>query len=99
MMLNLMEPFPLETFGHNSADALHLLIEAKKLAYADLARYVADPRWVRVPTAAMLSKTYARTRSAEIDFGHARADVPPGHLPQEGGDTTFLSVVDRDGNM
>ena len=62
-MLNIMEKFPLAQFGHNSADALHVMIEAKKLAYADMYRYVADPKVSNVPVHGMLSKEYAE-RSA-----------------------------------
>jgi gamma-glutamyltranspeptidase/glutathione hydrolase len=99
MMLNILESFPLGEFGHNSADALHVLIEAKKLAYADLSRYVADPRCAPVPTLEMLSKAYARRRGETIDLARAHVDLAPGDLSEEGGDTTYLSVVDRDGNV
>ncbi len=98
-MLNLMEQFPLNDYGHNSAEALHRMIEAKKLAYADMARHVADPKFATVPVAAMLSKPYARERARLIDTTKAACDVPAGRLPTEGGDTIYLSVVDRDGNM
>ena len=59
-MLNIMENFPLKDYGHNSAAALHVMIEAKKLAYADMARYVGDPRFGPVPVAEMLSKDLAQ---------------------------------------
>jgi len=99
-MLNIMENFPLAKFGHHSPDALHAMIEAKKLAYADLLRYVADPRVTRVPVAGMLSKEYAAQRAKRIDMAKANCDVAPGEpaFPTTG-DTTYLSVVDRDGNM
>ncbi len=99
MMLNILEYFPLRKFGHNSADALHALIEAKNLAYADLDRHVGDPRVVSVPAAAMLSKAYARARAGSLDPARAQPNIGPGTLPDEGGDTTYLSVVDREGNM
>ncbi len=68
MMLNILEALPaFAGFRHNSGDALHLLIEAKKVAYADMARYVADPVFSAVPVAAMLNKEYARERAALID--------------------------------
>ena len=60
MMLNLMEQFPLREYGFHSARALHVMIEAKKLAYADMLRYVGDPRFGDVPVAAMLDKAHAR---------------------------------------
>jgi gamma-glutamyltranspeptidase / glutathione hydrolase len=100
MMLNIMEQFPLSQFGHNSADALHLMIEAKKLAYADMHRYVADPRFSKVPVHGMLAKDYAVQRAKLIDMTKANCEVSPGE-PQfpTAGDTTYLSAVDREGNM
>jgi gamma-glutamyltranspeptidase/glutathione hydrolase len=99
MMLNLLEQAPIGSYGHNSANALHTLIEAKKLAYADMARHVADPAFHPVPAAALLSKAYAAGRSREIDPHRASSEACPGDLPEKGSDTTYLSVVDRDGNM
>jgi gamma-glutamyltranspeptidase / glutathione hydrolase len=99
IMLNLLEHAPIGSYGHNSSEALHLLIEAKKLAYADMARHVCDPAFHEVPEAALLSKVYAARRASEIDPAHANPEVSPGTLPTEGGDTTYLCVVDRDGNM
>ena len=99
MMLNILENYPLATYGHNSIDALHVMIEAKKLAYADLDRYVGDPRWTIIPVEAMLSKPYAGMRAGLIDPLHANEGRSSGTLPIDGGDTTYLSVVDREGNM
>jgi gamma-glutamyltranspeptidase / glutathione hydrolase len=99
MMLNLLEHAPLSSYGHNSAETLHTLIEAKKLAYADMARYVCDPAFHNVPVEAMLSKTYAAQRFRQIDPAHANPEVAPGTLPTHGSDTTYLSVVDRAGNI
>jgi len=99
MMLNLLEREPLEEYGANSADALHALIEVKKLAYADLSRYVADTRFADVPIRSMLSKAYATERWKAIDRCRAADEFLPGNLPAQGFDTTYLSVVDRDGNM
>ena len=99
MMLNLLEHAPMGSYGHNSAEALHTLIEAKKLAYADMARYVCDPAFHDVPVEAMLSKAYAAQRVRQIDPAHANPEVAPGTLPTHGSDTTYLSVVDRAGNM
>jgi gamma-glutamyltranspeptidase/glutathione hydrolase len=100
MMLNMMETFPLAKYGHNSADALHAMIEAKKLAYADMYRYVADQKFSRVPVSGMLSKDYAARRAKLIDMAKANCNVSPGEpeFPTKG-DTTYLTVVDRDGNM
>jgi gamma-glutamyltranspeptidase/glutathione hydrolase len=99
-MLNIMEKFPLAQYGHNSVDALHVMIEAKKLAYADLYRYVADPRFSKIPVAGMLSKQYAAQRAELINMAKANCNVPPGQPAfSPKGDTTYLTVVDRDGNM
>ena len=99
MMLNLIEHSPIGSYGHNSAEALHTLIEAKKLAYADMAKHVCDPAFHQIPTEALLSKEYAATRANAIDPGRANPEAFAGDLPTQGGDTTYLSVVDRDGNM
>lgn len=98
-MLNIMERFDLGQFGLNSARALHIQIEAKKLAYADVARYIADPRMAKMPVAGMLSKQYAAERAKLIDPDHANCNVGPGKPMPDAGDTTYLTVVDRDGNM
>jgi gamma-glutamyltranspeptidase / glutathione hydrolase len=97
-MLNIMETFPIGQFGFGSAKALHAMIEAKKLAYADMAKYVADPRGQKLPVATLLSKDWAKQRAQLIDADHANCDVSAGEL-SGGSDTTYLSVVDRDGNM
>lgn len=100
MMLNIMETFPLAQFGHNSADALHAMIEAKKLAYADMYHYVADQKFSRVPVEGMLSKQYAAQRAKLIDMKRANCDVSSGQPAfPTAGDTTYLTVVDGDGNM
>jgi gamma-glutamyltranspeptidase/glutathione hydrolase len=107
MMLNILESASAKGFGETgwSADALHILIEAKKLAYVDMLRYVADPEFSDVPVTALLTKEFARERAALIDDRRAQPSVGSGSLKlagslaREGGDTTYLSVVDRDGNM
>src|SRR5580704_2737522 len=98
-MLNLMEQFDLSQFGLNSTRALHVQIEAKKLAYADVLRYIGDPRTSKMPVSGMLSKQYAAERAKLIDMDHANCDVSPGTVVPDAGDTIYLSVVDRDGNM
>jgi gamma-glutamyltranspeptidase/glutathione hydrolase len=99
-MLNILESFPLAKYGHNSADALHAMIEAKKLAYADMIRFVADPKFSSVPIEGMLSKDYAAQRAKLVDMAKANCNVPPGEPPfPKTGDTIYLSVVDREGNM
>lgn len=99
MMLNLMETFPLPEWGRDDARTWHAMIEAKKLAYADLLRYVADPRFARVPVAGLLDKSYARERARAIDPEHAQTHTPPGEPPVAGADTTYLCAVDAEGNL
>ncbi len=98
-MLNILERFPVGTFKAGGADDFHYKIEAQKLAYQDLARYVADPRFARVPVDGLLSKEYAARRAALIDPQRARCDVSPGDPLPSSGDTVYLSVVDREGNI
>jgi gamma-glutamyltranspeptidase/glutathione hydrolase len=98
-MLNIMEHFPLAEMGHNSARALHVMIEAKKLAYADMIRYDADPRFAKIPVEGLNSKEFSRERAERIDAEKANCSVNPGKPPGTDNGTTYLSVVDKDGNM
>jgi gamma-glutamyltranspeptidase/glutathione hydrolase len=98
-MLNIFERFPLAAWGFMSADALHVKMEAQKLAYQDLRRYDGDPRFARIPVAAIISKAYAAERAKSIDLGRAHCDVSPGEPQRFGTDTTYLSAVDREGNI
>jgi len=97
-MLNLLEPYDLQALGHNSAEYLHLIIEAKKLAFADRAQFYADPAFSKLPTAELISKPYAERRRKLIDREHAATTVPPGDPKLEHGDTIYLTVVDRERN-
>ena len=99
VMLNILEAFPIGSYGCGTAETIHLLIEAKKLAYADMRRHVGDPKFSKIPLEEMLSKTYARERARLIDPGRAARDVSPGTLPVHAGDTTYLSAVDAAGNV
>jgi gamma-glutamyltranspeptidase / glutathione hydrolase len=98
IMLNIMEGQPVAEWGHNTARSLHYLIEAKKLAYADMLRYVADPRVAPAPVARLLSKDYAKERAKRIDPAKANAQVSPGDV-RVGNDTVYLTTVDAEGNM
>ncbi len=98
-MLNIMEGFPLAEYGHNSTRALHTMIEAKKLAYADMIRYDADPKFAKIPVDGLKSKAFAKTRAALINASKANCTVPAGTPPGTDNGTTYLSVVDREGNM
>jgi gamma-glutamyltranspeptidase/glutathione hydrolase len=103
MMLNLMEQFPLREHGFHSAAALHVMIEAKKLAYADMLRYVGDLRFTKTPVPAMLSKAHAMARARGIDPKRAARDVQPsvfdGLTNSAGRDTIYLSAIDKHGNI
>jgi len=96
-MLNLMETQPADPKGPLTTAELHLRIEAMKLAYADLYRYNADPRFAKVPVQGLLSKEYAKERATLIDTNKANCDPQPGKPPMS--DTTYLSIVDREGNI
>jgi gamma-glutamyltranspeptidase/glutathione hydrolase len=98
-MLNIVEGYDLKGLGHNSADYLHLLIEAKKLAFEDRARYYADPEFSKVPLSWLLSKEYAAQRRKLIDTKRAAARIDAGVQTLKEGDTVYISVADGEGNM
>ena len=97
-MLNILEGYDLQKLGPTSADYWHLLVEAKKLAFADRARFYADPDFAKLPTAELISKEYAAKRRQRIDPQKALKDVPSGDPKLEHGDTVYLTVVDKDRN-
>src|SRR5438094_783374 len=97
-MLKILEPFDLKGLGHNSAAYLHLLIETKKLAYADIARYTGDPAAMSVPTGSLLTDAYAASRRALIDPARA-ADRPAPGKPLTASETIYLTVADSSGNI
>ena len=102
-MLNIMERFPLADYGHNSAAALHVMIEAKKLAYADMVRYVGDPRFTPIPVPEMLSKDLAADRAKLIHMDKAACQVVASELGEKlnarGSETIYMSTIDKDGNI
>jgi gamma-glutamyltranspeptidase / glutathione hydrolase len=102
-MLNIMEQFPMAQYGHNSADALHVMIEAKKLAYADMYHYVGDPRFAPVPVEQMVSKELAEQRAKLIQMDKASCQTIPSNIAQmlnaHGKTTIYLSTIDKDGNI
>jgi gamma-glutamyltranspeptidase/glutathione hydrolase len=97
-ILNVLERYDLKAFGPKHPDYLHLFIEAKKLAYADRAKYYADPDFGNLPVAALISKAYAASQAKRIDMQRAAVDVPPGNPLLAHGDTIYLTVVDKDRN-
>lgn len=102
-MLNIMEHFPIGSYRHNSADALHVMMEAKKLAYADMVHYVGDPRFSPIPVAGMLSKELGAERAKLIRMDKAACQVLPSDLTAQlnahGNSTIYLSTIDKDGNI
>jgi gamma-glutamyltranspeptidase/glutathione hydrolase len=96
-MLNIMETSPASPLGALGAPEMHKRIEAMKLAYSDVHANVADPRVHDAPVAQLLSKEYARKRAAQIDPNRANCDVKAGD--PVGSNTTYLTIVDKDGNI
>ena len=102
IMLNLMEQYPIAEYGFHDPRALHVMIEAKKLAYADMIRYVGDPFFGDAPVEALLGKAHAKARSGLIDPARAADNVQPSELAgvtTAKGETIYLCVVDSDGNI
>jgi gamma-glutamyltranspeptidase/glutathione hydrolase len=97
-MLKILEPYDLKAMGHNSAPYLHHLIEAKKLAYADLARYVGDADHLDIPPEKMLSDAFIAERRSHLDESHAAARVDPGPA-MTASETIYLTAADSAGNM
>ena len=94
-ILNILEGFDLKTVGRNSPDALHTMIEAKKIAWADRAKFYADPAFARIPLAGLLSKEYAAERRKLIDPEHAAKAVEAGVPPENpGSQPTRLPLQD-----
>ncbi|MCO5724664.1 gamma-glutamyltransferase [Robiginitalea sp. 2V75] len=98
-MLNILEGYDIASMGFGSAEYLHVLTEAKKLAYEDRAKFYADPEFNTIPLAELLSDDYAAGRRALIDPERAADSFPAGDLEIETGNTTYLTVADKDGNM
>ncbi|QKJ85265.1 Gamma-glutamyltranspeptidase [Paramixta manurensis] len=100
-ILNILENFDLAKMGFGSADAMQVIAEAEKYAYADRSEYLGDPDFVKVPSQALTSKAYAKAIAQKIDLAKARpsSEIKPGKLaPYESNQTTHFSVVDRQGN-
>jgi len=98
-MLNILEGFDIAAMGFGSAEYIHTFVEAKKLAYADRARYYADMAFADVPVAKLISKEYAAERRKLISKTHAADSVAAGDAKLEDGDTVYLTVADKHGNM
>jgi gamma-glutamyltranspeptidase/glutathione hydrolase len=101
-MLNILEPYPLKSWGHNSAQYLHHVIEAMKLAYADRSEHLGDPERMEAPIDFLLAKDYASNRRGLINSDSATpsSEIAPGAMPSpESPDTTHYSVADSAGNV
>ena len=99
-MLNILENFDLAKMGRGSADYWHVMVEAKKLAFADRARYYADPTFVKTPIAELLSKIYAKRRAKLIDMQKAALTDSPGEFTAlNRRETTYLCTADSGGMM
>jgi gamma-glutamyltranspeptidase/glutathione hydrolase len=97
-MLRILEPYDLAAMGHNTAPYLHHLIEAKKLAYADLDRFVGDANHLDMPAEAMLTDEFIAERRRHLDPKRAQERVDPGPVRTRS-ETIYLAVADADGNM
>ena len=98
-MLNILENFDLRGMGRDSPDFWHVMVEAKKLAYEDRARYYADPQFAEVPVAQLLDKKRARRQAGQIVMDRAARTLEPSNPHLRHGDTTFLATADGDGLM
>ena len=96
-ILNLLEGFDIKSMGFGSAEYIHHFVEAKKIAFADRAKYYADPDFNKIPTQYLISKEYSNKRRAEINPNKAAKSVQALNL--ENGDTIYLTTADSDGNM
>ena len=98
-ILNLLEGYDLKAMGRESADFWHVMVEAKKIAYADRARYYADPDFAKVPVAELIAKPYATERAKRIDMARAATTDEPGDPRLSRRETTYLCAADGDGMM
>lgn len=100
-MLNVLQQFPIDKLGHNTAQTIHLMAETMKYAYSDRSEYLGDPDFYKVPVTALTSKDYAHKIASQIAMNKATpsAEIKPGKLaPYESDQTTHFSVVDKWGN-
>jgi gamma-glutamyltranspeptidase/glutathione hydrolase len=96
-ILNLLEGYDIRSMGFGSADYIHHFVEAKKIAFADRAKYYADPDFNDIPVDFLISKEYSNNRRKEINSEKSASNVLPGNI--ENGDTIYLTTADSEGNM
>jgi gamma-glutamyltranspeptidase/glutathione hydrolase len=97
-ILNVLDRFDVKEMGFGSPDYIHHLIEAKKLAFADRAKFYSDPAFNDLPVKELISKEYGKRQAARVNPHHAAEDVPAGDPKLVNGDTIYLTVVDKDRN-
>ena len=97
-MLNIMEGFDVTGYGHLDPGLIHLMIESKKLAFADRNAYLGDPNFENNPLEELISKEFAQKRRNTIDHKNAGKNVSPGNPIKDGTDTSYFCIVDKDGN-
>src|SRR4026209_1198064 len=98
-ILNILEGFDLKAMGFGSAQPLHTLVEAKKIAFEDRAKYYADPAFAKIPVKELISKKYAEQRRKLINPKKAAKTYDAGKPALNEGDTIYLTAADKDGNM
>lgn len=98
-ILNILEKYNLSEMGFGSPDHLHFFVEAKKLAFEDRAKFYADPEFNSIPVDELISKSYADKRHSLIKQDRAARSYPAGNPALEEGDTIYLTVADKEGNM
>ena len=98
-MLNIMETKDLAQWPAGSAEALHWRTAAMRLAWADIWRSVSDPRFIQIPVKRIASKEFAQIRAATIDMDRAECKAVASEELTASGNTTYLTVIDRDGNI
>ena len=96
-ILNLLEGYDIRSMGFGTADYIHHFVEAKKIAFADRAKYYADMDFNEIPVDYLISKEYADIRRKEINSDNSASTVLPGDI--ENGDTIYLTTADSEGNM
>ncbi len=98
-ILNMLEPFDIAQMGFDSAQYVHVFTEAKKIAFEDRAKFYADPDFNKIPVTELISKTYAKKRAKLFNPNKAGKSYPAGNPALEKGDTIYLTVADKEGNM
>ena len=100
-LMHMVEPYNLKAMGHNSPEAMHLMVEAERRSYADRAHFLGDPDFVTIPQDHLLDKTYANERMQNFSTDKATLSSEVSHgdiIVVESDETTHFSIVDKEGN-